>query len=76
VIQNVLQHIGGIGVYGVISVCLFVTVFLGVLVWAAFLRKPYLHTMSRLPLDGGEISPAPTPPSALPESPHDQPKRA
>jgi hypothetical protein len=53
-IRNVLQDIGGIGLYGVISVCLFVTVFTGALIWAAMLRKPFLNSMSRLPLDDGE----------------------
>jgi hypothetical protein len=50
-IQNVLTHIGGVGVYGVLSVILFFLVFLGVLVWAFGLRKPYLEAMSRLPLE-------------------------
>lgn len=54
-IRNVLQEIGGIGLYGVISICLFVTVFTGALVWAALLRKPALTTMSRIPLEDGEM---------------------
>lgn len=49
-IQNVLRAIGGIGVYDAISICLFMFVFSCVLVWAARLRKPYLQTMSSLPL--------------------------
>ena len=53
-IQNVLQSIGGISVYGIVSICLFVSVFLGVAIWAMFLKKPYLTDVSRLPLDGGE----------------------
>lgn len=54
-IRNVLQEIGGIGLYGVISICLFVTVFTGALIWAALLRKPMLNTMSRIPLEDGEM---------------------
>ena len=37
--------------YGVISICLFFAVFLGVLVWAFCLKKSYLKAMSELPLD-------------------------
>ena len=32
--------------YGVISICLFFAVFIGVLVWALRLKKPYLNSMS------------------------------
>lgn len=56
-IQNVLHHIGGIGIYGIISVCLFFTFFTGMLIWAAFLKKPYLHSMRELPLQDGERAP-------------------
>jgi hypothetical protein len=38
--------------YGVISICLFVAVFAGVLVWTIGLTKSYLKTMRELPLDG------------------------
>ncbi len=49
-IKNVLTDIGGIAAYGVISICLFFLVFSGALVWALRLKKPFLKTMSRLPL--------------------------
>jgi hypothetical protein len=49
-IKNVLQEIGGIGLYGVISICLFFTVFTGAFVWACLQRKPFLSAMSALPL--------------------------
>lgn len=52
-IRNVLTDIGGIGLYGVISVCLFFGVFTGALIWAFLLRKPHLNDMSQLPLDDG-----------------------
>jgi hypothetical protein len=51
-IQNVLSGIGGVGMYGVISICLFFTVFVGVLVWTLGLKKSYLDRMRELPLDG------------------------
>jgi hypothetical protein len=50
-IKNVLTHIGGIGIYGVISICLFFAVFVGVLIWTIGLKKGYLNSMRQLPLD-------------------------
>ena len=51
-IENVLNRMGGVGVYGVISICLFFAVFVGVLVWTIRLKKPYLKAMRELPLEG------------------------
>jgi hypothetical protein len=56
-IKNVLEHIGGVGLYGIISISLFFAFFLGMLVWALCLKKNYLNSMRELPLDGGEITP-------------------
>jgi hypothetical protein len=53
-IQNVLREIGGIGLYGVISVCLFFLVFSVALVRACLLKKPFLNAVSALPLDDGQ----------------------
>jgi hypothetical protein len=52
-VENVMHSIGGTSVYGVISICLFVAVFIGVLVWTIGLKKPYLDSMCELPLDRG-----------------------
>ena len=49
-IQNVLTGIGGVGLYGAISICLFVGVFLGVVLWMFGLKKSYLKSMRELPL--------------------------
>jgi hypothetical protein len=57
-IKNVLSDIGGIGVYGVISICLFFTVFTGALVWSLLLKKTDLDSRSVLPLQDGTIVPA------------------
>jgi hypothetical protein len=54
-IRNVLTDIGGIGPYGVISVCLFFLVFSGAVVWAFLLRKPYVQAQSQLPLEDGSL---------------------
>jgi len=57
-IKNVLSDIGGIGIYGVISICLFFTVFCSAVLWAMLLRKQFLNSMSLLPLDDGEAGSA------------------
>lgn len=50
-IKNVLQNIGGIGIYGVISICLFFAVFILAVVWAFRLNRSFTREMSLLPLD-------------------------
>ena len=57
-IQNVLHDIGGIGLYGVISVCLFFLVFSAAVLRACLLKKPFLKSMGALPLDDGQPAPA------------------
>ncbi len=52
-IKNVLIHIGGVELYGMISMGLFFAVFAGTLVWVLRLKKPYLDSMRALPLDDG-----------------------
>jgi len=53
-IKNVIEHLQQVDTYGVISILLFFTFFIGMLFWAARLKKGYLNSMSSLPLDGGE----------------------
>ena len=50
-IENILKEIGGIEHYGMISLALFFICFLGMLIWAFFLKKPFLEEMSHLPLN-------------------------
>jgi hypothetical protein len=49
-IRDALMEIGGVGLYGVVSVLLFFTVFGVAMVWAFRLGKPFLNTMGDLPL--------------------------
>jgi cytochrome c oxidase cbb3-type subunit IV len=53
-IQNVLNGIEGVGIYGVISIAIFFGFFTGMLFWASLQKKNYLNRMSTLPLDAGE----------------------
>jgi len=50
-IQKVLSHMGGVGVYGLISLLLFFAVFIGVLAWVLGLKPSYLKSMRQLPLE-------------------------
>jgi hypothetical protein len=52
-IQNVLTHLGGVQHFGVVSLCLFCTVFVGVLIWAFLQKKSHLEYMARVVLDHG-----------------------
>ncbi|MBI3869827.1 MAG: hypothetical protein HY299_14990 [Verrucomicrobia bacterium] len=53
-IQNVLREIGGVGLYGAISVCLFFLVFGVAFVRACLLKESFLKSMSALPLEDSE----------------------
>ena len=59
-IKNVLTHIGGVEMYGIISVLLFFALFSLTLLWAFRLKRPHLDSMGRLPLHDGDPVPAST----------------
>jgi hypothetical protein len=50
-IENVMHKMGGVGGFGIISICLFFAFFTGMLLWAVCLKKSYLNAMRQLPLD-------------------------
>ena len=54
-IPNILRHLGGIQNFGIISLCLFCTVFVGVLIWAFLQKKKHLDYMSRVVLDADPL---------------------
>lgn len=62
-IKNVLENIGGVGAFGVISICLFFAFFTGVVLWAISLGKADLKSISSLPLDDGAPASGPKTPS-------------
>jgi hypothetical protein len=51
--KNVLSDIGGVGIYGVISISLFFAVFTGALVLSLAMKKRDVEARSRLPLEDG-----------------------
>jgi hypothetical protein len=52
-IQNIVRDIGGIAVFGIISVCLFFTVFGAAMIFALLQKKSFCKSMSALPLEDG-----------------------
>ena len=52
-IRNILEHIPGIGAYPVVSLVIFVLVFLGFTAWALSLTRQHVQHASRLPLEDG-----------------------
>lgn len=58
-IKNVLSNIGGVGTYGVISICLFFAVFSVAFVRALRVKKSFADSMSALPLDDGTLNSQP-----------------
>jgi hypothetical protein len=51
-VQNVIREIGGVGLYGVISILLFTFVFGGAFVLAIAMKKSEAEKLSALPLEG------------------------
>lgn len=56
-IQKMVTEIGGIAGFGVVSICLFVTVFSAALLLVLRMKKPFAKTMSALPLEDGTTNP-------------------
>ena len=52
-IQNVIRDMGGIAVFGVISICLFFAVFMTAAIYAFAQRKAFCDRMCALPLEDG-----------------------
>lgn len=53
--KEVLSDIGGIGIYGVISICLFFSVFTSSIIWACLRKRSFLTSMSLLPLEDESV---------------------
>jgi hypothetical protein len=50
-IKSIISHIGGIEDYGIISMCLFVFVFIGMLIWVFSMKKAHLNKMAAAALE-------------------------
>ncbi len=57
-IKNVLGNLGGIELYGIVSVLLFFVVFSGAILFALLKKKPFLNYMGALPLTDGSETPS------------------
>lgn len=54
-IKNVAHDLGGIGIYGILSILMFFAFFTGMIVWALCARKSYVDKMQALPLEDGSL---------------------
>ena len=57
-IKNVLQQIGGLGVYALVSLLLFLTVFTGALIFTFIQRSSLCRKLESLPLEDEETTQA------------------
>lgn len=55
-IKQFVQDIGGVGLYGIISLCLFFSVFTGAFLWACLHKRAFCAAMSALPLEDETIA--------------------
>jgi cytochrome c oxidase cbb3-type subunit IV len=49
--KEVLQSIEGVGFYTIVSMILFILLFIGITIWLFKVDKKYIKTMSELPLE-------------------------
>ena len=70
-IQNVLRSIGGVGIYGAISISLFFLVFAVALAWVCFLKKETADSIAELPLEDGERPSSAAAPATKGDSGHE-----
>lgn len=61
-IENVLTGIEGVGLYGVVSICIFFAVFVIAAAWVMTLKKDQLRSLSELPLNDGATEKNPSQP--------------
>jgi hypothetical protein len=58
-IENVMHKLGGVNAFGIFTICLFFAFFIGMLLYAACLKKSYLKTMCELPLQDDSVPRSP-----------------
>ena len=59
IVHTILKHIGGVEQYGVFSLCLFGSIFAGVLIYTFFQKKQHLDYMSRVALETADAQETP-----------------
>jgi cbb3-type cytochrome oxidase subunit 3 len=52
--EKIICSMNGVALYGIISICIFVGFFAGMLLWAFTKKANYLDKMGSLPLEDGE----------------------
>ena len=59
--HQVFTTMNGIEIFGLISICIFVTFFLITLLWVTCLKKTYVQHMENLPLEDDQTEATSTP---------------
>ena len=49
--EKIICSINGVGIYGVVSICIFFAFFTGMLLWAFTQKRNYLDKMGNLPIE-------------------------
>lgn len=55
IVSHYLNNIEGVAIYPIISLTIFITIFVLISIWAMRIRKPEVQKMSNLPFDENEI---------------------
>lgn len=58
IVHTILKHIGGVEQYGIFSLCLFSSIFAGVLIYTLFQKRQHLDYMSRVALETADAEPS------------------
>jgi hypothetical protein len=64
-ISQYLQSLEGVEILGVVSLCLSLAIFLGIVVWAVKADRAYVRMMKQLPLEDDGVTSGSTERSAL-----------
>jgi hypothetical protein len=67
-----MNKMGAVGVFGIISICLFFAFFIGMLIWTIRLKRSYLKSMRELPLDDESAPESGSKPTPNPKDRHDR----
>ncbi len=55
IVSHYLQQIDGVAIYPIITLVIFLSMFIGISIWALKIRKKDIQGMSQLPFEDGVI---------------------
>ena len=54
--KHYFERIEGIEIYPIISLIIFITFFVGLIIWVIRVDKKYINRMKELPMEGNKLS--------------------